>query len=118
MPEITRHTEIFNDLLRLAVESGASAIVIKSNKPGSVRLSGRLKSVDRDPISCPEAQAFVDERVLKVFRKKSAESGLGVSSALRPEVRELIPRVVELVRRFGQEARDSMPAGKSSIHEF
>ena len=69
-PEITRPTEIFNDLLRLAVESGASAIVIKSNKPGSVRLSGRLKSVDRDPISWPEAQAFVDERVPKVFRKK------------------------------------------------
>jgi hypothetical protein len=30
MPEITLHTEIFNDLLRLAVESGASDIVIKS----------------------------------------------------------------------------------------
>jgi len=53
-PEITRPTEIFNDLLRLAVESGASAIAI----------------------------------------------------------------MVEPVRRFGQEARDPMPAGKSSIHEF
>ncbi len=75
MPEITLHTEIFNDLLRLAVESGASDIVIKSNKPGYVRLSGRLKSVDMDPISCPEARAFVDEHVPKVFRKKWDEDG-------------------------------------------
>jgi twitching motility protein PilT len=75
MPEITLHTEIFNDLLRLAVESGASDIVIKSNKPGYVRMSGRLKPVDMDPISCPEAQAFVDEHVPKVFRKKWDEDG-------------------------------------------
>ena len=36
---ITPHTEMINDLLKLAVESGASDIVIKSNKPGYVRLS-------------------------------------------------------------------------------
>jgi twitching motility protein PilT len=65
---MTSHTEIFNDLLRLAVESGASDIVIKSNKPGYVRLSGRLKPVDMDPISPAEADAFVEEHVPKVFR--------------------------------------------------
>ena len=43
---------------------------------------------------------------------------MGVSFALRPEARELIPRVVEPVRRFGREARDSMPPGKSSTREF
>ncbi len=75
MPEPTIHTEIFNDLLRLAVESGASDIVIKSNKPGYVRMAGRLKPVDMDPISCPEAQAFVDEHVPKVFRKKWDDDG-------------------------------------------
>ena len=75
MPEPTIHTEIFNDLLRLAVESGASDIVIKSNKPGYVRMAGRLKPVDMDPISCPEAQAFVDEHVPKVFRKKWEDDG-------------------------------------------
>jgi hypothetical protein len=53
-PEITRPTEIFSDRLRLAVESGASAIAI----------------------------------------------------------------MVEPVRRFGEEARDSMPAGKSSTREI
>lgn len=75
MPETTLHTEIFNDLLKLAVESGASDIVIKSNKPGYVRMAGRLKPVDMDPISCPEAQAFVDEHVPKVFRKKWEDDG-------------------------------------------
>ena len=54
MPPVTPHTEIINDLLKLAVESGASDIVIKSNKPGYVRMAGRLKPVDMDPISCPE----------------------------------------------------------------
>ncbi len=66
---------MLNDLLRLAVESGASDIVVKSNKPGYVRLSGRLKPVDMDPISCPEAQAFVDEHVPKVFKKQWDDDG-------------------------------------------
>lgn len=69
------HTEIFNDLLKLAVESGASDIVIKSNKPGYVRLSGRLKPVDMDPISGIEAQGFIDEHVPKVFRKRWDDEG-------------------------------------------
>ena len=50
-PEINLHTEIFNDLLRLAVESGASDIVIKPNKPRYLGLSGRRKPVEMDPIS-------------------------------------------------------------------
>jgi twitching motility protein PilT len=72
---ITPHTEMLNDLLKLAVESGASDIVVKSNKPGYVRLSGRLKPVEMDPISCPEAQAFVDEHVPKVFRQRWEDEG-------------------------------------------
>jgi len=72
---MTLHTEIFNDLLRLAVESGASDIVIKSNKPGYVRLSGGLKSVDMDPISTAEAEAFVEEHVPRVHKKAWNELG-------------------------------------------
>jgi twitching motility protein PilT len=75
LPMATPHTEMLNDLLKLAVESGASDIVVKSNKPGYVRLSGRLKPVEMDPISCPEAQAFVDEHVPKVFRQKWDDEG-------------------------------------------
>jgi twitching motility protein PilT len=72
---MTPHTEIINDLLKLAVESGASDIVIKSNKPGYVRLSGRLKPVDMDPITSPEAQAFIEEHCPKVFLQKWEDEG-------------------------------------------
>lgn len=71
----TLHTEIVNDLLKLAVESGASDIVIKSEKPGYLRLGGRLRSVEMDPISCEHAQAFVDETVPRVFKGKWEEDG-------------------------------------------
>ena len=39
-------TEIFNGLLKLAVESGVSDVIIKAGKPGFVRLAGRLEMVE------------------------------------------------------------------------
>lgn len=71
----TLHTEIVNDLLKLAVESGASDIVIKSEKPGYLRLGGRLRSVEMDPITCEQAQAFVDEKVPRIFKDKWEKDG-------------------------------------------
>ena len=71
----TLHTEIVNDLLKLAVESGASDIVIKSEKPGYLRLGGRLRSVEMDPISAEHAQAFVDEKVPRIFKDKWEKDG-------------------------------------------
>jgi twitching motility protein PilT len=75
MLEFTPHTEIINDLLKLAVESGASDVIIKSNKPGYVRIAGKLKPVDMDPITCPEAEAFVVEHVPRVFKQKWDDDG-------------------------------------------
>ena len=72
---LTPHTEMINDLLKLAVDSGVSDVIIKSNKPGYVRLAGKLKPVDMDPITCPEAEAFVVEHCPKVFRPKWDEEG-------------------------------------------
>ena len=72
---ITLHTEIVNDLLKLAVESGASDIVIKSEKPGYLRMGGRLRSVEMDPITAEHAQAFVDEKVPRVFKEKWDKDG-------------------------------------------
>jgi twitching motility protein PilT len=71
----TLHTEIVNDLLKLAVESGASDIVIKSEKPGYLRIGGRLRSVEMDPISCDHAQAFVDEKVPRIFKDRWDKDG-------------------------------------------
>jgi twitching motility protein PilT len=64
----TLHTEIMNDLLKLAVESGASDIVVKSNKPGYLRLSGRLRPVEMDPILHDQADQWVGEHVPAIFR--------------------------------------------------
>ena len=75
MPTLTPHTEIINDQLKLAVESGVSDVIVKSNQPGYVRLGGKLKPVEMDPITGPEAQAFVDEHVPEVFREKWEELG-------------------------------------------
>lgn len=71
----TPHTEIINDLLKLAVDSGASDVIIKSNKPGYVRLSGKLKPVEMDPITSAEARAFVDEHVPAIFRQRWDDLG-------------------------------------------
>ncbi len=67
--------EIFNDLLKLAVDSGASDIIIKSNKPGYVRLGGRLKPVDMDPFTGAEVQEFVDMKVPRVFKQQWETDG-------------------------------------------
>jgi twitching motility protein PilT len=52
--------EIINNLLHLAVENGASDIHLKSNKPGFLRLHGRLEAVDMDPLAPENLYAFVD----------------------------------------------------------
>lgn len=83
---MTPHTELFNDLLKLAVDSGASDIVIKSNKPGYVRLSGRLKPVDMDPIQAHEAEAFVAEHVPKVFAQNWLDYGQADFAYSSPDV--------------------------------
>ena len=72
---MSQTTEIFNELLKLAVESGASDIVIKSDKPAYVRLSGRLKPVDMDPISAKEVREFVDTHVPRVFKTRWESEG-------------------------------------------
>jgi twitching motility protein PilT len=82
----TPHTELFNDLLKLAVDSAASDIVIKSGKPGYVRLSGRLKPVDMDPILDSEAEAFVAEHVPKVFGQLWIDYGQVDFAYSAPEV--------------------------------
>jgi twitching motility protein PilT len=66
----TLHTEIINDLLKLAVESNASDVVIKSEKPGYLRMGGRLRPVEMDPVTCEHAQAWVEEHVPRIFREK------------------------------------------------
>ncbi len=71
----TPHTELFNDLLRLAVESKVSDVIVKANKPGYVRRAGKLEAVEMDPITSEQAEAFVLEHVPRVFRQSWLDNG-------------------------------------------
>ena len=55
--------ETIHGLLSLAVENGASDVHIKSNKPAFLRLSGRLESVEMDPITPDEVREFIEQSV-------------------------------------------------------
>ena len=72
---MSQTTDIFNELLKLAVESGASDVVIKSEKPAYVRVSGRLKPVDMDALTALEVREFVDTHVPRVFKARWENEG-------------------------------------------
>jgi len=59
--------ELFNQLLNLAVDNGASDIHIKSARPAFIRLHGRLEAVDMDPIALDSIVEFLEECMPEQF---------------------------------------------------
>lgn len=59
--------ELFNSLLQLAVENGASDIHCKAHKPAYLRLHGRLEQVDMDPISDDQILEFIETTIPAQF---------------------------------------------------
>ncbi len=59
--------EIFNSLLQLAVENGASDIHVKSNKAAVLRLSGRLEGVEMDALTPEQILEFIESSVPAQF---------------------------------------------------
>ena len=59
--------EVFREILKLAVDAGASDIVIKSNKPAYFRISGKLKPVDMDPVPGGVVVAFIEASLPRNF---------------------------------------------------
>ena len=53
--------ELFNNLLQLAVDNGASDVHIKTNKPALLRINGQLEPVDMDPLGVNQILAFVED---------------------------------------------------------
>jgi len=53
--------ELFNNLLQLAVDNGASDVHIKSNKPAILRINGHLEPVDMDPLVVNQILAFIED---------------------------------------------------------
>lgn len=64
---MSENTELFNSLLQLAVENGASDIHIKSNKPAFLRLHGKLEAVDMDPLEAQQIKDFIETTVPEQF---------------------------------------------------
>ncbi|MCH6254959.1 PilT/PilU family type 4a pilus ATPase [Puniceicoccaceae bacterium K14] len=60
---------IFDELLYLAVENGASDIVVKSDKPGFLRLHGNLEPVEMPPIDGEVVLQFVEDQLPHNFRE-------------------------------------------------
>ena len=53
--------ELFNNLLQLAVDNGASDVHIKTNKPALLRIHGHLEPIDMDPLGVNQILAFVED---------------------------------------------------------
>ena len=53
--------ELFNNLLQLAVDNGASDVHIKTNKPALLRINGHLEPVDMDPLVVNQVLAFIED---------------------------------------------------------
>lgn len=70
---MSEETEIFNNLLELAVENGASDIHIKSNKPAYLRLHGRLEPVDMDNLTSTRISRFIEESCPTQFYERWQE---------------------------------------------
>ena len=60
--------ELFNNLLQLAVDNGASDVHIKTNKPALLRIDGHLEPIDMDSITVNQILAFVDDSCPPQFR--------------------------------------------------
>lgn len=67
--------QIVNDLLRLAVENEASDIICKTGKPALLRISGRLKPVEMEPLEFEVLAGFVEQHVPEFLREQMELEG-------------------------------------------
>lgn len=59
--------ELFNQMLYLAVENGASDVHIKTGKPAIFRIHGRLEPIDMDEIEQESIMEFLEESMPEQF---------------------------------------------------
>ncbi|HEX9784111.1 MAG TPA: PilT/PilU family type 4a pilus ATPase [Opitutaceae bacterium] len=67
--------QIIDDLLRLAVDNNASDIVCKTDKAALLRVQGRLKPVDMEPLSFETLAGFVEGNVPEFLREQMETEG-------------------------------------------
>ncbi|MGF1483474.1 MAG: type IV pilus twitching motility protein PilT [Opitutales bacterium] len=66
-PPIGETLDLFESLLRLAVENDASDVHIKTGKPAFLRLRGHLESVDMTPLPPEQILQFIEHTVPAEF---------------------------------------------------
>ena len=62
--------ELFNNLLQLAVDNGASDVHIKTNKPALLRIDGVLEPIDMDALTVNQILAFVEDTCPPQFMER------------------------------------------------
>jgi twitching motility protein PilT len=67
---MTDRIPIFTELLRLAVENGASDIHVKTGKPAILRLEGSLETIEMDPVHINDILGFVEETCPRAFQER------------------------------------------------
>jgi twitching motility protein PilT len=65
---------LFDSLLQLAVENGASDIHLKSGKPAYLRITGHLEPVEMEPISAQQIIEFIEISLPHQFATKWHEN--------------------------------------------
>lgn len=89
--------ETIESLLRLATESGASDVHIKSNKAAYLRLNGRLEAVEMKALKPEEVAEFVEQTVPEQFyetwrNKQQVDYSYGVEGVGRFRVNGFLQR--------------------------
>lgn len=62
--------DLFNSLLQLAVENGASDVHVKSNKPALLRMNGQLEPIDMEPMTVNQVLAFIENSCPTPFQER------------------------------------------------
>ncbi|NBD38480.1 MAG: PilT/PilU family type 4a pilus ATPase [Verrucomicrobia bacterium] len=62
--------DLFNSLLQLAVENGASDVHVKTSKPALLRLNGKLEPIDMEPVGINQILAFIEDSCPSQFQER------------------------------------------------
>ncbi len=72
---MSKVNQLFNDLLRLGADNGASDIHVKAGNPALLRIEGRLEEVEMDKISENQALDFLESILPETFKTRWEEEG-------------------------------------------
>lgn len=72
---MSENHNLFNSLLQLAVENGASDIHLKTGRPAVLRIHGHLEGVDMEPLTAPQILEFIESVLPAQLYERWKEDG-------------------------------------------